>query len=380
MFLLYKVKMKVIISAAGTGGHINPGIAIANKIKEEQPNSEIIFIGTSRGLETDLVPRAGYELKTLEAYGLKKELTLSNLKNIIKTINSTKLAKRYIKEFNPDVVIGTGGYICGPVFAAATANKIPSVLHESNAYPGRAVKMFAKKASKVLVGFEAAKDRLTEAKEVVVTGTPTKVKKIELSDKRKYELINEFNLNSNLPTVLVFGGSQGARVINEAMIGILKENLNKNYQFVWATGPKQFDVIKEQLKENNIDIDDVKNCKILPYIYNMEEMYALSDLVIARSGAMTITELAIVCKPAIFIPLPSVGANRQEDNARVVEKLGGAKVILNSELNSRILSDMLNELTKDKNKLKQMGEKVNSLEIKNVEDRIYEEIIKIAKK
>lgn len=371
--------MKVIISAAGTGGHINPGIAIANKIKKEQPNSEIIFIGTSRGLETDLVPRAGYELKTLEAYGLKKEISITNLKNIIKTINSTKLAKKYIKEFNPDVVIGTGGYICGPVFAAATANNIPAVLHESNAYPGRAVKMFAKKATKVLVGFEAAKDRLTEAKEVVVTGTPTKVNKIKLTDKRKNELINELNLNFNLPTVLVFGGSQGARVINEAMIGILKDNLNQNYQFVWATGQKQYDIIKEQLQENNIDINNVKNCKILPYIYNMEEMYALSDLVIARSGAMTITELAIVCKPAIFIPLPSVGANRQEDNARVVEKLGGAKVILNADLNSKILSDMLNELTQNIDNLKDMGGKVNSLEIKNVEDKIYQEICKAIK-
>ena len=371
--------MKVIISAAGTGGHINPGIAIANKIKKEQPNSEIIFIGTSRGLETDLVPRAGYELKTLEAYGLKKEISLTNLKNVIKTINSTRLAKKYIKEFNPDIVIGTGGYICGPVFAAATSNNIPSVLHESNAYPGRAVKMFAKKATKVLVGFEAAKSRLENAKEVVVTGTPTKVKKINLSDSRKKELINELNLNANMPIVLVFGGSQGAKAINDAMIGILKENLNKNYQFVWATGQKQYDLIKEELKEKNIDIDNVNNCKVLPYIYNMEEMYALSDLVIARSGAMTITELAIACKPAIFIPLPSVGANRQEDNARVVEKLGGAKVILNSELNSSILSETLINLTKNTNSLKQMGEKVNSLEIKNVEDKIYKEICEVIK-
>lgn len=372
--------MKVIISAAGTGGHINPGIAIANKIKKEEPNSEIIFIGTSRGLETDLVPRAGYELKTLEAYGLKKEISITNFKNIIKTINSTKLAKKYIKEFNPDVVIGTGGYICGPVFAAATSNNIPSVLHESNAYPGRAVKMFAKKVTKVLVGFEVAKSRLEKAKQVVVTGTPTKVTKIKLTNVRKQELINELNLNKNLPIILVFGGSQGAKAINEAMIGILKNNLNKNYQFVWATGPKQYDIIKQELKENNINIENINNCKVLPYIYNMEEMYAISDLVIARSGAMTITELAIVCKPAIFIPLPSVGANRQEDNARVAEKIGGAKVILNAELNSTILSNMLNDLTKNIDLLKQMGQKMNVLEIKNVEDKIYKEICSVLKR
>ena len=183
--------MRVIISAAGTGGHINPGIAIANKIKEEEPNSEIIFIGTSRGLETDLVPRAGYELKTLEAYGLKKEFSITNLKNMWKTLNSTKVAKKYIKEFKPDIVIGTGGYICGPVFAAATSNKIPSILHESNAYPGKAVKMFAKKATKVLLGFEAAKSRLSGINNLVVTGTPTKVKKVQLNQQNKIEKLQE---------------------------------------------------------------------------------------------------------------------------------------------------------------------------------------------
>ena len=143
--------MKVIISAAGTGGHINPGIAIANKIKEKQPKSEIIFIGTNRGLENDLVPRAGYKLKTIEAYGLKKEISFKNIKNIFKTLFSIKDAKKIIDEFKPDIVIGTGGYICGPVFSAAVSRKIPTVLHESNAYPGKAVKMFAKNVDKVII-------------------------------------------------------------------------------------------------------------------------------------------------------------------------------------------------------------------------------------
>ena len=368
--------MRVIISAAGTGGHINPGLAIANKIKEEEPKSEIIFIGTSRGLENDLVPRAGYELKTIEAYGLKKEISLTNFKNILKTITSTSKAKKIIKEFKPDVVIGTGGYICGPVFAAATSYKIPSVLHESNAYPGKAVKMFAKKATKVLVAFEDAKKRLSMAKQVVVTGTPTKVKKIELSETRKNELMKELKLDSNLPIVLVFGGSQGAKAINDAIIGMVKDDMINNYQLVWATGQKQYNIIEEDLKQKGFDINNIKNCKALPYIYNMEEMYALADLVIARSGAMTVTELAISCKPAIFIPLPSVGANRQEDNARVVEKLGGAEVILNSN----VLSEKLNRLTSDKKVLQDMGRKVNSLEIKNVEDKIYKEICDVVKR
>ena len=372
--------MRVIVSAAGTGGHINPGIAIANKIKKEEPDSEILFIGTSRGLETDLVPRAGYRLKTLEAYGLKKEISFSNLRNIIKTLNSTKLAKKYIREFNPDVVIGTGGYICGPVFAAATANKIPSILHESNAYPGKAVKMFAKKATEVMVGFEAAKERLSMAKKVVVTGTPTKVKKVELNTKRKQELASELGLTTSIPIVLAFGGSQGAKAINDAIIGMIKDNRIRDYQLIWATGQKQFDIIKEELRNYGLDIGALKNCRVLPYIYDMEEMYALSDLIIARSGAMTITELAVTCKPAIFIPLPSVGANRQEDNARVAEKLGGAEVILNSELNSNNLSEMLNKLTASKDLLKRMGQNMNALEIKNEEDKSYMEIKKKKKR
>lgn len=372
--------MKVIISAAGTGGHINPGIAIANKIKKEEPDSEIIFIGTSRGLETDLVPRAGYELKTLEAYGLKKEISIKNVRNMIKTATSTRLAKKYIKEFKPDVVIGTGGYICGPVFAAATSNKIPSILHESNAFPGKAVKMFARKATKVLVGFEAAKERLEMAKCVVVTGTPTKVTKVTLTDKRRMELIAELGINPHLPVVLVFGGSQGAKAINDAIIGMLKSDKINNYQLIWSTGQKQFDIIKSELKDINMDINSLKNCKVLPYIYNMEEMYALSNLVIARSGAMTITELAVTCKPAIFIPLPSIGANRQEDNARVAERLGGAEVILNSDLDSTNLSDALSRLTSDVKLLERMGQKMNSLEVKNVEDRIYKEICDVVRR
>ena len=172
--------MKVIISAAGTGGHINPGIAIANKIKEHEPDSEIVFFGTTRGLENDLVPRAGFELKTIEAYGIQPKPSIQNIKNIIKTMNSRKVVKKFIDEFKPDIVIGTGGYICGPVFAAANAKKVPTFLHESNAYPGRAVKMFAKKAKKVFVGFEAAKEKLSGTCSVVVTGTPTKIKKVDI--------------------------------------------------------------------------------------------------------------------------------------------------------------------------------------------------------
>ena len=369
--------MRVIVSAAGTGGHINPALAIANKIREKQPNSEIIFIGTNRGLENDLVPRAGFKLKRIEAYGLKKEISIQNLKHIWKTIRSTKEVKKIIDEFNPDLVLGTGGYICGPVFAAATSKKIPTVLHESNAYPGKAVKMFSKEVDCVLVGFEEAKERLKESKKVVVTGNPTKIKKLNIAKEEKNKILSELGIKNDLPIVLIFGGSQGAQAINEATVELIKSKLNKDYQIIWATGQNQYDIVKESFEEENISIKNIKNVKVLPYIYNMEEMINIADLVICRSGAMTITEIAICGKPAIFIPLPSRSANRQEDNARVLEKLGAAKIILNNELTGEKLANQIDEIIKDKNKLEKMGQLANQIAPSNVEEKIYEEIEKI---
>ena len=231
--------MRVVIAAARTGGHINPGIAIANKIKEEEPNSEILFIGTEEGLEKDLVPRAGYKLKTIEAYGFNRKINFDNIIKMIKTLYSKKSAKKILKDFLPDVVIGTGGYICVPVILAAHSLNIKTLLHESNAFPGASVKLLSPKVDEILVGFEDAKKRLPKAKKVSLTGTPTKIKKIELSDVQKSNTKKKLGLEENLPIILVFGGSQGARAINETLISIIKNKKNKEYQILWATGPKQ---------------------------------------------------------------------------------------------------------------------------------------------
>lgn len=371
--------MKVIIAAAQTGGHINPGIAIANKIKKENKNARIMFIGTTRGLENDLVPRAGFELRTIEAHGINRKISISNIKNMFKTLKGLREAKRIVKEYKPDVVIGTGGFICGPVLMAAKKYKIPTILHESNAFPGVAVKLLSKKVNTILLGFEDAKKRLPKAKNIVVTGTPTKIRKVQLLEDQKEKMISELGLKKGLPIVLVFGGSQGAKSINSTLIDIIKSKENRNYQIIWASGPKQYDVIKETLKENKVDIDKMKNVKILPYIYNMEEMMNLVDIVISRSGAMTITEIAITGKPAIFIPFPFATENHQEYNAKVLENVGAAKTILDKDLNKESLTSVLNEMLKDKNKLIQMGRNAEKVAISNVEDRIYDEIKKILK-
>ncbi len=371
--------MKVIVSAAGTGGHINPALAIANKIREREPDSEIIFIGTNHGLENDLVPRAGYELKRIEAYGLKKEISFTNLKHILQTMRSVKQVKKIIDEFQPNLVLGTGGYICGPVFSAATARKIPTVLHESNAYPGKAVKMFAKKVDCVLVGFEEAKHRLSNAKKVLVTGNPTKIRKLNILPNQKEKILADLGIKNDLPIVLIFGGSQGAQAINEAIVDLIKSKLNKNYQIIWATGRNQYDIVKENFEKVSISIKNIKDVKAVSYIYNMEELINIADLVICRSGAMTITELAICGKPAIFVPLPSKSANRQEDNARVLEKLGAAKIILNHELTGEKLAGQIDEIICHESKLEKMGKLATKIAPSNVEEKIYDEILKVVK-
>ena len=371
--------MRVIVAAAGTGGHINPGLAIANKIKQEEKDSEIIFIGTNRGLENDLVPRAGYELKTIEAYGLSKKLSIDNIKKMCKTLGATSKARKIIKEFKPDVIVGAGGYICGPVVWAAKKEKIPVVLHESNAYPGKAVKHLAKNANVVLISFEEARERIPNAKKIVFTGTPVKIQKKDYTKEEKNKILNELKIEDKLPIILVFGGSQGAQKINEAIIGILTKKLNKKYQIIWATGPKQYDIVKEELKQKSIDIENVPNAKILPYIYNMEEIMNISDVIVARSGAMTITEISNLGKPSILIPLPNVSQDHQLRNVEVLQKIGAGKIILNDKLTSENLNQEISEIILNPTNMKKMGEKAYTKSVKNVQEKIYNEIKKVVK-
>ena len=375
-----KFNMKVLIAAAGTAGHINPAIAIANKIKKEEKDSKIIFLGTTRGLENDLVPRAGYELKHIEAYGLSKKISLENINKMRKTIGGIFEAKKIIQEFKPDIVIGTGGYICGAAVIAASLNKIPVLLHESNAFPGKATKMLSKKANTVLVSFEEAKNKITNCKNVVYTGTPVKVRKRDFSKIEKIEIIKSLGLSDEKSIILVFGGSQGAKKINEALLYLIENKKINNYQIIWATGPKQYDIIKQELQDKNISINNIKGCKIMPYIYNMEEIENIADLIVARSGAMTITEIANLAKPSILIPLPNVSNDHQMYNAKVLQAKEAAIIIKNDELTGEVLNKTIEDIILDREKCKMMGQNAFKVSSENVEDKIYDEIKKLINK
>ena len=367
--------MRVVFACAGTGGHINPAIAMANLILKKENDSQILFIGTETGLENKLVENAGYKISHIRTGKILRELTLKNITALINAYKGIGDAKTILKEFKPDIIIGTGGYICGPVMKAAKKLKIPYYLHESNAFPGVSVKLLAKDAKCVMVGFEDAKARLNPKAKVVYTGTPAKFTEEDIFNLNKEQCINKLKLeNINKKIVLVTCGSQGAKKINDSVYNIIKNNLNKKYQIVWATGPKQFDIIKTALKNDSIDIEKLNNVKILPYIYNMDEMMNISDLLICRSGAMTITEISIVGKPAIFIPLPSKMANRQEDNAKVLEKIGAAKIISNNVVDYQNLSEMIDFIIQDRIRLEEMGKIAKTLAPENTEEKIYNEI------
>lgn len=237
--------------------------------------------------------------------------------------------------------------------------------------------MLAKKTDCILVSFEDAISRIKNAKKVIYTGTPVKIVKTNYSKEQKEIMIRKIGLDSNKPIVLVFGGSQGAQAINETIIGIAKKNINTNYQIMLATGPKQYDLMKEKFENENLNINNVKNMKIVPYIYNMEEIMNLVDIIVARSGAMTITEIANLGKPSILVPLPNVSNNHQLYNAKVLEKIGAAKIILNNEITDERLDKEIKKIINNPQLMQKMGESARKIEAKDVEDKIYKEIKKL---
>ena len=253
------------------------------------------------------------------------------------------------------------------------------MLHESNSYPGKAIKLLAKKTDTILVSFEDAIPRIKNAKNVVYTGTPVKIKKQNYDINKKLDIIKSLGLNELKPIVLVFGGSQGAKKINEAIIEIAKKKLNKNYQIIWSTGPKQYDNIKEEFENSNISINNMEAVKIVPYIYNMEEVMNVVDVIVSRSGAMTITEISNLGKPSILIPLPNVSHDHQLYNAKVLEKIQAAKIILNDELKGENLNHSIEEIILDKKVMEQMGKNALKVSTNNVEEKIYKEIEKLVK-
>jgi len=355
--------MKFIIAAGGTGGHITPGIAIATMLQQE--GHEVIFVGTEKGLEVDLVPKAGFELKFIHAAGLKGGI-VNNMKAIFALQKGIGECKKIIKEYKPDMVIGTGGYVTAPLLIAGAALKIPTMIHESNALPGKTTKWLAKQVSLVAVGFEEAKKRLGNNENIIWTGNPNKMGLLTLT---KEQAKNKLGIQGKV--VLVFGGSQGAKKINETMIELINQKQIQGYTLIYATGPKHYENIIEQLK------DLPYNVRIEKYIYNMEEIMRASDLVVCRSGALTISEIATVGIPSILIPFPYAAENHQYYNAKTLEDVEAAKIIEEKDLSMEKLQETLQQLLADDKVLEKMAQNAKKLENKNTLEKIKQEIQKI---
>lgn len=358
--------MNILVAAGGTGGHITPGIAIANMLKEK--GNRVIFVGTERGMEVDLVPKAGYEIKYIHAKGLNRRASIKNIKSILELIKGISDVKKIIKEEKIDIVIGTGGYVTAPAMIAALKLKIPTMIHESNALPGKTTSWLSSKVDVVAVGFEEALKKLPKAKNAIYTGNPTKIKNA-LSQKEAKEKIGV-----NKPLVLVFGGSQGAKKLNETMIEMINTSKIEDYQIIYATGPKHYDEIISKIKVEN------ENVKIERYIYNMEEIMEASDLAVCRSGALTVTELGVVGLPAILIPYPLAAENHQYFNARTIEDKNAGIIIEEKDLTVEVLKYKIEKILKDKESLRKMQKNAKREEMKNAIEKIEQEIDKIKSK
>jgi len=368
--------MRVIFACAGTGGHVNPAIAIANIIKKRNKDANILFIGTKDGLENKLVKNSGYDICHISTGKIIRSFTFKNIKAITKNIKGIKEARKIIKDFRPDLVIGTGGYICGPVMLAAKKYKIPYILHESNAYPGVSVKMLAKNATKVMIGFEDARARLKNRENIVYTGTPAKFNEETYKKLDKTRCLENLKLtNVNKKLILVTCGSQGARKINEVVLDMVKKYLNDKIYIILVTGDKNYDDVMSQINdiEKELNIDLSKYIRIEKFVYNMDEMYKAVDMCITRAGAMTITELSLAGKPSILVPLPYAAENHQFYNAKVLEGVNAAKIIEQKNLDEDVLNDTINSMIND-DVINKMSINAKKVIVENVEDKIYNSI------
>lgn len=369
--------MKVVITCAGTGGHINPGIAIADLIKRKNPESKIIFIGTINGLENDLVPKAGYKIFNIRTGKLLRKLTLKNFKALYNAYVGIKDSEKILKEFKPDLVIGTGGYICGPVMTASRKLKIPYMLHESNAFPGLAVKMLAKNSACTMVGFKDAIARLNNMKNVVYTGTPSKFTEENIFNLNKENCKKQLGLDKiDKKIVFITFGSQGAKFLNNTIIKMIVENKDKNIFYILVTGKNNYDEIENKIKDQNLS----EYLRLEKFVYDMDKMYKVSDLCITRAGALTINELTITKKPSILIPLPYATENHQLYNAKVLENAGCAAIIEEKNLTISLLNNKIKEILNEDKKVSEMIDNFSKIEKIDVEKNIYEQIQKVLKK
>ena len=357
--------MNIVISGGGTGGHIYPALALIHEIKRHEPDSRVLYIGTERGLEANLVPKEGVPFESVYITGFKRSLSFENVKTIMRFLKATSHAKKLIRDFNPDVVVGTGGYVCGPVVYAGHSLGIPALIHEQNVIPGLTNKFLSRYTERIAVTFEGSAPYFPAGK-TVVTGNPRASEVVRADGKAG---LASLGVPDGKKYVLIVGGSRGAKAINEAVIKMVPQLCDyRGYHIIYVTGDVHYEATMKAIG------DVPPNMTVRPFIYNMPEVLAGVDLIVNRAGASFLAEITALGLPSILIPSPYVTNNHQEKNGRWLEEQGAARVILESDLNGSALMEAIDGILKDQNIAKSMSLASRSLGVPDAATLVYQEL------
>ncbi|MBQ7794042.1 MAG: undecaprenyldiphospho-muramoylpentapeptide beta-N-acetylglucosaminyltransferase [Clostridia bacterium] len=363
--------MKVLFAGGGTGGHINPALSVADYLRKRDENFEALFVGTKRGLETKLVPAAGYDIKYIDISGFDRKNLLKNFSVAAKLLKANSDCVKIIKEFKPDAIVCTGGYASGPVAIASKKCGVPSLIHEQNVYPGLTVKGAERYVNYVAVSFDETVNQMKKKEKCVVVGNPIREEILTADRKLARE---KLGISDDEKFVLVFGGSLGAAKINEAMIAAAPLLAKENVRILFGTGERNYKAVTEALGEVPT------NMTVTPYINNMAEVMAAADLAVTRSGAITVSELACLKKPAVLIPSPNVVRNHQEQNAKEFEDANAAVMLKETELCGESLADTVMKIVSDDKRLCEMSKNMAKLAKCDALEKIAELIYKMSKR
>lgn len=361
---------KVIISGGGTGGHIFPALAIANEVKRRNPDADILFVGALGRMEMEKVPAAGYKIVGLPVMGFPRKPSLKMLTFFKKLFQSASMARKLVKEFNPEVAIGVGGYASGPLLRAAANKKVPALIQEQNSYAGITNKLLSKKVNTICVAYEKM-ERFFPAKKLVFTGNPVRQNLIDAVDRS--EALGYFKLNESDKVVLIVGGSLGARSINNAVMNNIKAIANSGVKVVWQTGAIYYDRIMEALKDGMPE-----NLQVHKFIMRMDLAYNVADLVISRAGAGTISELCLVGKASVLVPSPNVSEDHQTKNAMALVEKDAALMVRDNEIEEKLFT-LAFDVVNDEERCKKLAEKCHALARPDATAMIVDEVEKLVK-
>lgn len=365
-------ELRVIISGGGTGGHIFPAVSIANEIKAKRPDAKILFVGAEGRMEMQRVPAAGYPIKGLPIAGFNRKNLLKNIPVLFKILESRRMARRILRDFRPQVAVGVGGYASGPTLNVAESMGIPTLLQEQNSYAGVTNKLLAKKARKICVAYDGM-SRFFPADKILFTGNPVRQNLLE-GTVQKDDAVRSFGLVPGKRTILVIGGSLGARTLNESILGNLPlVKQQNNVQFVWQTGKYYSSAIKEELDRRGCP----DNLKVMDFIADMKQAYAAADLVISRAGAGSISEFCLLGKPVILVPSPNVAEDHQTKNALALVQKNAALYVPDAEARRSLLPLAINTVA-DHEKLEALSRNIIQLARPNAASDIADEVIKLA--